>query len=363
MYGYYEHMNIQLFSRVMLACGLATLVLALPMICRADPPARASGDWQYYKSRFIQDDGRVIDYMNKQMSHSEGQSFTMYLALAFDEQELFDKVWTWTRDNLMVSQAEGLAAWSWGSRGDGSWGLLDANDATDGDIFLAWTLLRAGERWKRKDYLEASGRIASAIQAKLTASIDGKAVLLPGREGFVKPGQIVFNPSYFIFPAFHDLARAGDASFWRGLHASCLDLVGRSLAGPLRLPPDWVASTGQAFAPWSERGAFFSYDAIRVPLYLSWDLDRNALEGFSNLIELFRKNGELPARFAVSDAAQNQGQAPAGFYAVLARTAETLGQGPEATALWEKADALLPGEKDDYYSHVLYLMSTTRGLP
>ncbi len=324
--------------------------------------AQVPREWDSYKSKFIQQDGRVIDFVNKQMSHSEGQGFTMYLALAFGEQALFDTVWTWTRNNLVTVGRDGLAAWAWGRRDDGSWGVLDANDASDADIFLAWTLLRAGERWKNKDYIDAARAMTGAIQAKLTVEAGGRLILLPGREGFVKPGEIAFNPSYFVFPAFHDLARAGDTAFWRRLHASCRELVGKSLAGPLKLPPDWMAFSGGSLTPWGDKGRYFSYDAIRVPLYLSWDLDRASLAGFTDVIGLFKKSGSLPARFGLTPGADDEGEAPAGFYAVLARAAETLGDGPGAAALWEKAEAKLANEKEDYYSHVLFLMSKTRGL-
>lgn len=346
-------------SRLAGLCALAALLLASPNSIRA---ADAPPEWSYYKTAFIQKDGRVIDFFNKQMSHSEGQSFTMYLALAFDEPELFDTVWTWTRNNLAAPESEGLFAWSWGRRDDGSWGVLDANNATDGDVFLAWTLLRAGERWKRQEYIDASRTIAQAIRARLTVASGGYTVLLPGRIGFVNQGEVAFNPSYFVFPAFYDLARTGDADFWRVLHASCRELLTKSLAGPLSLPPDWVLLSKDVFSPWGERGRAFSYDAIRVPLYLAWDLDRKGLAGFSPLLDMFREKGALPASIGVSPGVGNEGEACAGFYAVLARAAETLGDGKTASNLWKKAESVLPNEKENYYSYVLFLMAKTRGL-
>lgn len=355
---------MSLFRTTRLAglCALAAFFLALPDSIRA---ADAPPEWTYYKATFVQKDGRVIDFFNKQMSHSEGQSFTMYLALSFDEPELFDTVWTWTRNNLSTSQSDGLFAWSWGRRDDGSWGVLDANNATDADVFLAWTLLRAGERWKRQEYVEASKGIAQAIRARLTVASGDYTILLPGREGFVDQGAVAFNPSYFIFPAFYDLARtgnAGDADFWRGLHASCREVLSKSLAGPMKLPPDWVLLAKGVFSPWGEKGRAFSYDAIRVPLYLAWDLDRKSLAGFTALLDMFREKGALPASIGVAPGTGNGGDASAGFYAILARTAQTLGDGQTASDLWRKAESVLPNEKQNYYSYVLFLMAKTRGL-
>ena len=340
-------------------CALIALVLTFPVPASAvDAPAA----WTYYKAVFVQKDGRVIDYFNKEMSHSEGQSFTMFLALAFDEPELFDSVWTWTRNNLATPHSEGLCSWSWGRRDDGSWGILDQNNATDGDIFLAWTLLRAGERWKRQDYIDASRGFAQAIRTKLVITSNGFTILLPGRLGFVDEGAVALNPSYFVFPAFYDLARVDDSGFWRSVHASSRELLRKSLAGPLSLPPDWVLLSNGAFTPWGERGRTFSYDAIRVPLYLAWDLDRGSLASFTPLLDMFKENGSLPAMIGVAPGVGNGGEASAGFYAVLARAAETLGDGQAAVKLWLKAESLLQNEKRDYYSHVLFLMAKTRGL-
>lgn len=341
---------------------LAGALMALLPVFAGAALAQDQDVWEYYKARFIQQDGRVIDFANKQMSHSEGQGFSMYLALTHGDKALFDRLWTWTRDNLMVPGAKGLAAWSWGRRDDGSWGVLDLNNATDGDIFLAWTLLRAGERFGNAAYLEASGKIAAALREELTREEGGRLVLLPGREGFAKPGETAFNPSYFIFPAFYDLTRTGDPGFWRRLHADSLELLEKSLSGPLGLPPDWAVLSGGVVKPWGEKGAHFSYDAIRVPLYLSWDLNRAALARFEPLLALFRDTGRIPARLAVVPGATDQGEAPAGFYAVLARAAQTLGDAATAQRLQEKAHGLLQSEKDDYYSHALYLLCATRGL-
>lgn len=335
---------------------------AISLLASRSALADAPSAWEYYKSRFIQEDGRVIDVINNQISHSEGQGFSMYLALAFNDEPLFDKLWTWTRDNLMAGEAQGLAAWSWGRRPDGTWGVLDANNASDGDIFLAWTLARASERFGKGEYLAAARRIAEALRQKAVRVVDGAPVLLPGREGFVKEGETAFNPSYFIFPAFYDLARIDEPEFWRRLHASCQRLLEMSLGGPMGLPPDWGVISGGKVGPWGEKGAYFSYDAIRVPLYLSWELNRTALAGYGKLFDAFRENGELPARIPATSGASASGQAPAGFYAVLARAADTIGDGKTAAALREKADALIGAEKDDYYSHALYLLASTRGL-
>jgi hypothetical protein len=50
-------------------------------------------------------------------------------------------------------------------------------------------------------------------------------------------------------------------------------------------------------------------------------------------------------------------EGPGGFYAVYGRTAKDLGEGELSRSLYQTAARKIQGEKDDYYSHTLYLLS------
>jgi endoglucanase len=93
--------------------------------------------WRDYKSRFISEQGRVIDTANGGISHSEGQGYGMLLAVAADDRAGFDALWGWTRANLMVRDDE-LIAWRW--EPDKRPAVADMNDAADGDLLVAWAL-------------------------------------------------------------------------------------------------------------------------------------------------------------------------------------------------------------------------------
>ncbi len=105
--------------------------------------------WQAYKQRFITSTGRVIDTANGQISHSEGQGYGMLLAVAANDRGTFDRLWNWTRANLMVRDDQ-LIAWRWtpGQRPP----ITDMNNATDGDILIAWALAEAAELWGDVSY-------------------------------------------------------------------------------------------------------------------------------------------------------------------------------------------------------------------
>ena len=60
------------------------------------------GGWDQYRSLFVTADGAVRDTGNNDISHSEGQGYAMLMAVAYDDQPNFHKIWQWTRSYLQV---------------------------------------------------------------------------------------------------------------------------------------------------------------------------------------------------------------------------------------------------------------------
>ncbi len=112
----------------------------------------ACGDWAGYRTfveRFVQADGRVIDYSTPtQQTTSEGQSYGLFFALVANDRATFDRLLNWTRTNLAGNQFDPqnlrLPSWQWGRKADGSYGVLDPNSASDSDLWIAYDLLQAG---------------------------------------------------------------------------------------------------------------------------------------------------------------------------------------------------------------------------
>ena len=73
--------------------------------------------WQRYRDRFIQADGRVIDWENDdQRTTSEGQAYAMLRALLIDDRETFDRVLNWGEQNLARRDDDGVLIdhlWAW----------------------------------------------------------------------------------------------------------------------------------------------------------------------------------------------------------------------------------------------------------
>ncbi len=220
--------------------------------------------WQAWKSAFLTDEGRVVDTLQDRASHSEGQGWGMLLAVAFDDAPTFSRMVGWSETHLSVRR-DPLLAWRW--RPDG--GVTDYNNATDGDVFYGWSLLLGSRRFGDPRHAERAAAMAGAIDRILVREgPQGRLLLRPAAERFSAPGAETINPSYYMPLAMHALAAAFDLP--RLARAS--DEGEALIAGLARdgLVPDWVTITADGPAPPPDLSATYSYDALRVPLYLVW---------------------------------------------------------------------------------------------
>lgn len=227
--------------------------------------------WRAYRSRFVTESGRVVDTANGGISHSEGQGYGMLLAVAAGDRAGFEAIWGWTRANLFVRGDE-LAAWRWEPEKRPA--VADMNNATDGDLLIAWALTEAAEAWGDVSYRVAGRRIAVEIGRKLILlKTANGSLLLPGMAGFSAEDRIdgpVLNLSYYVFPAFARLPLVAPEFDWAGLSRAGLRLVEKARFGPSRLPSDWISLKTAEPQPAEGFPAQFSYNAIRIPLYLAW---------------------------------------------------------------------------------------------
>ncbi len=343
--------------------ALWRLILIFAMAASASSALAEPGTWDHYKNRFISQDGRVIDIYQNRISHSEGQGYGLLLSVQNNDPSTFNRILSWTQDNLMVRK-DSLTAWSWGRLFSGEWNVIDYNNATDGDLLIAWSLILAGERWERPD-LKAFGRkIAEAIRSRLVVRWNNQQMLMPGYFSFITTESLTINPSYFIFPAFDQFARLDAGGFWKDLSGQCMALTKRSTQGRLKLPPDWVIlDPGGKISIDTQKSRYFGFDAVRIPLYLAMAGMTTQLEIFTEYLSLFHQMGYLPQRVELVNNLVSLDEAPAGFYAVFARCAQLTGDMKTGRKLMDTANRKIKEEPDDYYSNTLYLLAMTVEVP
>lgn len=307
-------------------------------------------EWRAYASSFIAPDGRVVDNANGGVSHSEGQGYALLLAVFADDREQFQAIWSWTESHLRV-RADPLLSWRWDSK---TQQIADTNNATDGDILVAWALAEGARRFGRPDYLATAKAMAQAIGAQAIKNTDHGVVLLPGAAGFARedqPDGPVINLSYWVFPAFPILKTLAPEFDWDGVRENGLRLLAESRFGARGLPTDWQSVGAAAMAPAKNFPPQFGYNAIRIPLYLAWAGDepsRRALRRFAGLWP--GKGSSGPFVIDVVSGAKGQPLDGAGYRLALAlaRCAST-GQAVDGDLI-KSRDAL-------YYPDTLRMLS------
>jgi endoglucanase len=273
-------------------------------------------EWRAYLDAFVSSDGRVIDNGNAGVSHSEGQGYGLLLAAFADDRDHFELIWNWTDKHLKV-RSDNLLAWRWTPADK----VVDKNNATDGDILVAWALAEGAKRFNRPDYAVVAKSIAEAIGAHAIAKNDDRIYLQPGAEGFdtkAQPDGPVVNLSYWVFPAFSTLQELAPGYDWAGLKQSGLKILDESRFGPLRLPTDWQSLKETIPHPAQKFPAEFGYNAIRLPLYLVWSGDADALRAARRFDGLWSGQSDVgPFVVSVSSGAANESLDGAGYKLVL----------------------------------------------
>ena len=236
--------------------------------------------WNSYASRFIDpQSGRVFDPNGDQHTTSEGQAYALFFSLADNDRPVFNRILAWTENNLAAGDLNThLPAWLWGKDKDGQWKVLDANSASDADVWMAYTLLEAGRLWKSSEYTRLGRDLLALIAGKEVVNLPGFGpMLMPGPVGFQQGNNWILNPSYLPIFLFERLATLDPAGPWQQIASGIPRLLAQS--SPHGYAMDWVEYVpGDGFYPEPKpsdasqngpnaEGPGGSYDAIRVYLW------------------------------------------------------------------------------------------------
>ena len=260
-------------SAVLLACvGLSAGPTAAastptdydPYLGKLDPETQRwfSAIFEIYAKAFVTSDGRVFDPQNGGITHSESQGYGMMLALLGGDAETFDRIWSFARRHLQ--RPDKLFAWKYVP----GRGITDRNNATDGEILIATALSLAAVRWNRTDYAAAAVPIADAVGAKLILRHGPYTVLLRGE--WARPDgvqqRVTINLSYFIPVAIRMMEALAPNHPWEDVYRDSF----RILDDLIHPPSDWTSidENGEP-VPAAGFPRVFSYDAVRIPLYLA----------------------------------------------------------------------------------------------
>ncbi|MCO4891300.1 cellulose synthase complex periplasmic endoglucanase BcsZ [Cupriavidus sp. WGtm5] len=359
------------------ALGASALTAAWPTETRAlapsvTPPASPWPLYRQFLERFVQADGRVIDFSTRTLqSTSEGQSYGMMFALVADDRDTFDRLWRWSVAHLGDGRLDDkLPAWQWGRRDDGTWGVLDRNPAADADLWFAFALAEAARLWHAPAYADAARALLRLVAAQEVATLPGFGpMLLPGPAGFIDSGpdgsrSWRLNPSYLPVPLMRRLAAFDPPGPWGGLAAQAARLIRAvSRAG---IVPDWSAYRAGArrrgFVRDPVKGDLSSYDAVRVYLWAGMTPEQDSTRG-AMMQALLPNAARLAGRAAppekmYAESGKVEGIGPPAFSAALLPFLNAA-DSPALAAQWARAREIVgapsgPGGPT-YYDTVLGL--------
>ena len=274
-----------------------------PVLAAADE-TRATDEilqqsWTAYKQRFIQADGRVVDWEQAKQTTSEGQAYAMLRSVFANDPDTFAQTLKWAEDNLQRRdgdrRSDQLWAWHWGQKAAdqaaNQWGILDSNFASDADVDAITALILASRRWNRPDYLQLAQAKLKDLWTLATIEVvpdphksaqpQTRRYLIPGALNTFQPQPpvVYLNPSYFAPYAYRLFAQvdSGSDRNWLGMVESGYWAINASSQVSLvGLPSDWVAlntETGKfsTVPVTSALRSRYSFDACRVWWRLSLD--------------------------------------------------------------------------------------------
>lgn len=267
-----------------------------------DIVATAYTNW---KTKFF-DGTKVIRPENGNDTVSEGIGYGMLIAVFMNDQAMFDPLWTFAKSHL---DGKGLMTWCIPSGMANS--CSGSGSATDGDEDMAYALLMASRQWSGGTY---SADAMTLVKNILKGEVSGN--ILEGGDGFNNANEL--DPSYFApsyYRAFAAFDTADSAAWMSVLNESYTILA--AATGADGLVPNWVNTGGTGITSVdATNGAYFGYDACRVPFRIGIDYCINGepkAQAYARVISGFYASKATATSLApISDGYTTTGANPGG---------------------------------------------------
>lgn len=319
----------------------------------------------YYPAQH--DMGYLLDTGNLDV-RSEGQSYGMMMAVQMDDQELFNRIWKWTKTYMWHEEGRYKHYFAWSCNPDGS--RRAQGPAPDGEEYFAMALLFASKRWGDGeapfDYGPQARQILTACVHKGEGGQEGDPMWDPTNKliKFV-PETPWTDPSYHV-PHFYELfalwGPEEDRQFWKEAAQASREFLPLACHPKTGLAPEYSEYDG---TPNFTRGhGNFYSDSYRVALNVALDHTWFApgpwhVKQSGRIQEFF---AEIPMDghkvYAVDGTViEEPALHPVGLLATLA-AASLASTGPHAKRYVDRFWALpVRRGKRRYYDNCLYLFS------
>jgi endo-1,4-beta-D-glucanase Y len=214
--------------------------------------------------------GKVIRPENGNDTVSEGIAYGMLLAVNFNDQTLFDSLYSYWK-----SHATAGSLMTWCIPAGGGSCSASGGSATDADEDAAYALLMADKAGWGGTYKADGAKMLNDIW---TSDIDGGGTKLPkAGSNYGSPTGAITNASYFA-PSFYRVFAAADSAHdWTGVAAASLSAVNGAISGSNGLIPAWCSSScTTAASNGAATDVDYQYDSHRIPMRIGLDYCYNA---------------------------------------------------------------------------------------
>ena len=207
-------------------------------------------------------------------ARTEGMSYGMMMCVQMNRQDLFDKLWRFSKRYMLLSDGPNAGYFAWSVGLDGRHNA--EGPAPDGEEYFAMALMMAHGRWGSGGafpYLSDAREILRHCvhQKELTG---GQPMWNPDNHliKFV-PGMEISDPSYHLphfYTLFADRADAQDRPFWQAAAQASRDYIAASAHPVTGLSPEYAAYDGAPILLFDKPWPWYS-DAYRVMINIGLD--------------------------------------------------------------------------------------------
>ena len=219
--------------------------------------------------------GYLLDTGNLD-ARTEGMSYGMMMAVQMDRKDLFDRLWRFSYDHMLLREGRHAGYFAWSVRPDGAHNA--EGPAPDGEEYFAMALLFAAARWGEGepplDYAAQARTILRHCVHQPELAEGGRAMWDAGNHLIRFVPEVDFSDPSYHLPHFYALfARAcdpEDAGFWRAASEASRAYIALSCDPVTGLAPEYAEYDGSTKLLFGKGMAFFS-DAYRVVMNIGLD--------------------------------------------------------------------------------------------
>ncbi len=204
-------------------------------------------------------------------ARTEGMSYGMMMAVQMDRRDIFDRLWRFSVDYMLLRSGRHAGYFAWSVKPDGTHNA--EGPAPDGEEYYAMALLFAAARWGG-DYAEAAREILRHCVHQDALNENGRAMWDAENKLIRFIPEVDFSDPSYHLPHFYALFAQGcdarDREFWRAASAASREYIAKACHPVTGLAPEYAEYDGSTKLLFGKNMAFFS-DAYRVGMNIGLD--------------------------------------------------------------------------------------------